>query len=312
MAIEPSISFSRHPNNEPVQGDNVRTIHKQEHHVGGERVAAITVRQTLRNLGVKEFMENAGGWRNRLPASPSAESDTICLLDRVDMDSALEVQSSNDAAAKPVPPSVDSRADFPPIEHSSAIVYIASCQPDRHLIYVSPQISDLGFAPEDLLDRPDLRLKQVHEDDFGRFDQALRRSCSVAEKFSCHYRLYDNQGKIRWFHDEASVVCDETGAPLFIKGVMLDITEKKRMEAELADHRYYLERNVEQRTRQQAKRIELLESCNTVLCSQLSSARLEIAALKRQLLLAAPETGEERSLGQDAPDSLHAGDGNES
>ncbi|HZW24774.1 MAG TPA: PAS domain-containing protein [Gallionella sp.] len=290
----------------------MRTIHKQEHHVGGERVAAMTVRQTLRSLGVKDFMEHTGGWRNRLPASPSAESDAIRLVDRIDMDSALGVQSSNDAAAESAPVTVNGGAEIPPIEHSSAIAYILSCQPDRHLLYVSPQISNLGFAPVDLLDHPDLRLKQVHEEDFGRFDRALRRSCSAAEKFSCHYRLYDNRGNVRWFHDEASVVCDETGAPLFIKGVMLDITEKKRMEAELADHRYYLERNVEQRTRQLAKRIELLESCNTMLCSQLSSARLEIAALKRQLQLAAPETGEDRSFGQDAPDSLRAVAGKES
>lgn len=287
----------------------MRTIHKQEHHVGGERVAAITVRQTLRTLGVKEFMENAGGWRNRMPASPSEENDAIRLLDRIDMDPVLGVRSSNDAADKPAPFAGESTG-IPPIEHSSAIAYVLSCRPDRHLIYVSPQIGNLGFAPADLLGHPDLRLKQVHEEDFNRFDRALRRSCSAAERFCCHYRLYDSRGKVRWFHDEASVVCDESGAPLLIKGVMLDITEKKRMEAELADHRYYLERNVERRTRQLAKRIELLESCNTVLCSQLSSARMEVAALQRQLQLAAGGSGAPSI--QEAPESFQAGDGKQS
>lgn len=273
----------------------MRTINKQGHQAGGERVAAITVRQTLRNLGVKEFMGNmgtAGGWRNRLLSPPLAEDYAIHSLAPIGEASGQELQSSNDAKAEPFTTTIGDYAGIPSVEHSSAITYISSCLPGRHLIYVSPQISNLGFMPEDLLDRPDLRLKQVHEEDFGRFEQALRHSCNAAEKFSCHYRLYDNQGKVRWFHDEASVVCDEAGTPLFIKGVMLDITDKKRMEAELVDHRYCLERNVEQRTRQLTKHIAMLESCNASLCDQLSSAKLEIAALKQQLMLLAPVSDE--------------------
>lgn len=270
----------------------MRTIHKQGHHVGGERIAAVTVRQTLRNLGVREFTGNLGGWRSRQPSSLAAECEAMPLLNRVDLAPELELQSSNDATVESVPIAVDSNTGIPLIEHSSAITYVSSCLPDRRLIYVSPQISNLGFATEDLLDRPDLRLKQVHEEDFGLLDHALRRSCNTAAKFSCQYRLYDNHGNVRWFHDEASVVCDEAGSPLFIKGVMLDITDKKRMEAELVDHRYCLERNVEQRTRQLMKQIAMFESCNASLCRELSAARMEIAALKQQLMLLAPESDE--------------------
>lgn len=273
----------------------MRTIHKQGHYVGGERIAAVTVRQTLRNLGVKEFTGDLGGWRNRMPVLSAADREAMPLLDRIDTPPELELQSSNDAMADSIPVDAGAHPRIPLIEHSSAIAYVSSCQPDRRLIYVSPQISNLGFSPEDLLDRPDLRLKQVHEEDYGLLDHALRRSCNAAEKFSCQYRLYDNHGKVRWFHDEASVVCDEAGAPLFIKGVMLDITDKKRMEAELVDHRYYLERNVEQRTRQLMKRIAMFESCNASLCNELSSARMEIAELKQQLMLLAPASDEDIS-----------------
>lgn len=260
----------------------MRTINKQGSYVGGERIAALTVRRTLRNLGVKESSAPLGDWHRQLSSSPLADSLAICLPDCIDGPSRLALQSSNDADAGSAAIAID-YADIPVIEHPSAIAYIASCQPDRRLIYVSPQIGNLGFVPKDLLGRPDLRLKQVHEEDIGQFEQALRRSCDTAEKFSCHYRMYDSQGRLRWFHDEASVVCDEAGAPLFIRGVMLDVSDKKRMEAELADHRYYLERNVEQRTRELMKRIEMLESCNASLCDRLSSAMLECAALKQQL-----------------------------
>lgn len=272
----------------------MRTINKQGRHLAGERVAAMTVRQALRNLGVREFPGAAGGWQNRRSSIPAADNYAIRLLGRFDADWELELKSSNDAKIGAAL-DVSSFASILPVEHQSAISYISSCQPDRRLIYVSPQISKLGFIPEDLLDKPDLRLQQVHEEDLGRFEQALLHSCNAAERFSCHYRLYDKSGKVRWFHDEASVVCDESGTPLFIKGVMLDITDKKHMEAELVSHRYYFERNVEQRTEQLMKRIALLESCNASLCDQLSRARMEIAAQGQQLNLLESEASENPS-----------------
>ena len=59
--------------------------------------------------------------------------------------------------------------------------------------------------------------------------------------------------------------------------------EVKKLVAELNEHRYYLERKVEQRTEQLVKRIELLESCNTTLCNKLAQAKRDIAALQKQI-----------------------------
>ena len=58
---------------------------------------------------------------------------------------------------------------------------------------------------------------------------------------------------------------------------------RKRLETELNEHRSYLEREVEQRTEQLVKRIELLESCNTTLCDKLAQAKRTIAALQKQM-----------------------------
>lgn len=59
---------------------------------------------------------------------------------------------------------------------------------------------------------------------------------------------------------------------------MLDIN---KMKAELNQHRYYLERKVEQRTEQLLKRLVLLESCNSTLCDKLAIANKELIALKQ-------------------------------
>jgi hypothetical protein len=55
------------------------------------------------------------------------------------------------------------------------------------------------------------------------------------------------------------------------------------MRAELNEHRYYLEWNVERRTEQLLKRTELLEYCNATLCDKLALARKELVALKQEL-----------------------------
>lgn len=62
--------------------------------------------------------------------------------------------------------------------------------------------------------------------------------------------------------------------------------EMKKMQAELAEHRYNLEQHVEKRTEQLLKRISLLESCNATLCDKLAAAQKELIAFKQ--LQAAP------------------------
>ena len=42
--------------------------------------------------------------------------------------------------------------------------------------------------------------------------------------------MVGRDGSVRWFLDEARVVCDEIGQPLFHHGFLLDITERKELE----------------------------------------------------------------------------------
>lgn len=238
--------------------------------------------------------ENVGGLGNGF-SGISPEKHSACILNSPCIAEEREAESSNDAIVGQPQDSLaalgglqqnasiaGSFTNILPLEHSLAIAYISSCRRDNQMVYVSPQITKLGFTQEAWLGKPDLRLQLVHEEDIGQVEQALRHSCHTAEMFNCHYRLYDSCGKVRWFHDEASVVCDALGTPLFIRGVMLEITDKKAMEAELHEHRYHLERNVEQRTDQLVRRITLLESCNATLCGKLALAKREFATLNQQ------------------------------
>jgi hypothetical protein len=68
-----------------------------------------------------------------------------------------------------------------------------------------------------------------------------------------------------------------SGATLFIRKAMLNM---KKMKAELNEHRYYLERNVEQRTEHLLKHIAVLESCNAALCGKLALVQRDPATLQ--------------------------------
>ena len=71
-----------------------------------------------------------------------------------------------------------------------------------------------------------------------------------------------------------------SGAALFIRMIMLSM---KKMKVELNEHRYYLERNVEQRTEHLLKHIAVLESCNAALCDKLALVQRDHAALQPAL-----------------------------
>ncbi len=72
----------------------------------------------------------------------------------------------------------------------------------------------------------------------------------------------------------------------FVSEIML-----RKMKAELNQHRYYLDQQVQQRTEHLLKRIAFLESCNTTLCDKLAASQQELARLRQQTDLAADMRG---------------------
>ncbi len=55
-----------------------------------------------------------------------------------------------------------------------------------------------------------------------------------ASPSSLEYRMFAKDGRVVWVHDAARVVCDDRGMPRYSHGVMIDISERKRTEEEVA------------------------------------------------------------------------------
>jgi PAS domain S-box-containing protein len=135
------------------------------------------------------------------------------------------------------------------VEHIPAITYIAALSPSSTTTYVSPQVEAiLGFSPADYQADPEIWKKQLHPDDRKRVLALVTKSHATGEPFTAEYRMFTRDGRLVWFRDGAWVVKDAAGHHLFLQGVMLDITERRRAEEALREHREQLEKVIDART----------------------------------------------------------------
>ncbi len=126
------------------------------------------------------------------------------------------------------------------VEQIPAIVYVDLADAEMSTTYVSPQIRELlGVAPEEYIDDPDLWTNLLHPEDRDEAVATYLRGRESGEPFVFEYRLVGRDGRIVWFRDSAIVLPDAEGRPQLIQGVMLDITERKAAEAQIAYLAYH-------------------------------------------------------------------------
>ena len=134
------------------------------------------------------------------------------------------------------------------VEQIPAVTYIEAPdegdEPEWNMLYVSPQVEDLlGYTPEEYMSDPNILEKHLHPADRERVLAEDVRTEETGEPFRVEYRVLTRDGRVAWIRDEALLVRDEEGNPLFWQGVMYDITERKRIEAELQERARELERS---------------------------------------------------------------------
>ncbi|HEX9123399.1 MAG TPA: EAL domain-containing protein [Actinomycetota bacterium] len=126
------------------------------------------------------------------------------------------------------------------VEQIPAIVYIDVIDGRMSTSYVSPQIEQmLGVTPQEYVDDPDLWAELLHPEDRERALYQLRESWGCEGAYTYEYRSIARDGRVVWVRDSSIVVCDDDGRPAFVHGVMLDITEQKRAEEQIAFLAYH-------------------------------------------------------------------------
>jgi two-component system cell cycle sensor histidine kinase/response regulator CckA len=120
------------------------------------------------------------------------------------------------------------------VEQMPAITYMAERGVQGRWYYVSPQIKAiLGFTPEEWMSDPQRWRKQVHPDDLGRVLADEQTLSQEGDRYRVEYRLRTRDGKDVWVRDEATYVRHLETGELVMRGLFLDITERKEAEEEL-------------------------------------------------------------------------------
>src|SRR5918995_2314923 len=140
------------------------------------------------------------------------------------------------------------------VEQIPAVTYIEELdfgEPEWNMIYVSPQVQALlGYSPEEYMSKPKIWEELLHSDDRERVLAEDARTERSGMPFRVEYRIFTRNGDVAWIRDEAVLVRDEEGRPLFWQGVMYDITDQKRTEEEVRRLNEELEQRVRRRTAQ--------------------------------------------------------------
>jgi diguanylate cyclase (GGDEF)-like protein/PAS domain S-box-containing protein len=113
------------------------------------------------------------------------------------------------------------------------IVYENEPEPPYAPLYASPAIAALGYGELAWRDCADFWMRILHEDDCARVMGETARARSEGAPVDYEYRVYAADGSVRWLHDRGQMVRDDDGRALVWQGVMVDITPRKSLEAEL-------------------------------------------------------------------------------
>lgn len=97
--------------------------------------------------------------------------------------------------------------------------------------FVSENIKEFGYTVEEFTSGKLLYGNIVHPDDLERVERELsRRIEEDYVDFSQEYRVLTRLGEIRWVEERTFIEADENGVVNYLKGIVLDITERKRKE----------------------------------------------------------------------------------
>jgi diguanylate cyclase (GGDEF)-like protein/PAS domain S-box-containing protein len=126
------------------------------------------------------------------------------------------------------------------VEEIPALTYIAWADDAGSTMYVSPQIKAMiGISPAEWLAEPASWSKHLHPDDRERVLDEYRKAWSANKPFLAEYRVLDHDGRVVWWRDEGRLIPASNGRAQFVRGFILDITERKRAEETIRHMTYH-------------------------------------------------------------------------
>jgi two-component system cell cycle sensor histidine kinase/response regulator CckA len=125
------------------------------------------------------------------------------------------------------------------IEQLPLVTYLDGLVPERHALYISPEIEALtGYPPERWLADAQFIWKVMHPDDQERARNEIE--AWEGPRVTTEYRIVKADGDTVWVRNVAARIRDAEGVDRYVQGFCFDITEEKLAELDLraAEERY--------------------------------------------------------------------------
>ena len=88
----------------------------------------------------------------------------------------------------------------------------------------------LGYAAEGLIHEADPWRSLIHPEDYERVVAERRWTAREGKAHEIEYRVVAADGRVIWFRDKVRLVTGSGGRPRLLRGVMVDVTERKGLE----------------------------------------------------------------------------------
>jgi len=116
------------------------------------------------------------------------------------------------------------------------VVYRCELDPDWTVRYISEAIEDLaGYPASDFIEAARSYASIIHPDDRQRVENEVFTAVERKQAFALEYRIIDSNGGDRWVYEKGQAAIDADGKPLWLDGVIIDVTEKKQAEHQLVE-----------------------------------------------------------------------------
>lgn len=195
------------------------------------------------------------------------------------------------------------------VEQIQAVSYIAAPGEPARLQYISPQIRVLGYTAVAWLADPGLHAACMLPEERADILRAVTHSRTHGVPLRLEYRLRARDGTPLWFSDQADMVVDEAGRPLFVQGTLVDITAAKLAEDSLVQSQDALRRLAAHQERiRENERQRIAREVHDELGGLLTGIKAYLSVLEERSHRAGavpdPLLGDAAALTQDAIDTV--------
>jgi PAS domain S-box-containing protein len=132
------------------------------------------------------------------------------------------------------------------LENSPAVLFRWKAEEGWPIVYVSSNVAQFGYFPEELLSGEIPYASIIHPDDLVKAGEEVKKYSNNGNiNFRQEYRIITKDGRVVWLDDRTMIERDSKGNITYYQGMVIDITEQKLAQEALTEsenrYRYFVD-----------------------------------------------------------------------